>query len=83
MPATGRVVLDTSVVVASLRRVPGIAERLQEPEELLVPLIALSELEYGAERASQPARQREAMRLFLEAATLLLPTAQTAREYAG
>lgn len=81
MPATGKVVLDTSVVVASLRRMPGTAERLQEIDELLVPLTVLGELEYGAERASHPFRQREATRVFMEAAVVLLPSMQTAREY--
>jgi predicted nucleic acid-binding protein len=47
MPATGKVVLDTSVVVAVLRRVPGLMERMRGAQELLVPLVALGELEYG------------------------------------
>jgi predicted nucleic acid-binding protein len=33
--------LDTSVVVAVLRRVPGILERLRGEEELFVPLVVL------------------------------------------
>ena len=81
MPATGKVVLDTSVVVAVLRRVPGLKERLRAAEELLVPLVALGELEYGANLATPPERQREAMRTFMQSATLLLPTARTAAEY--
>jgi tRNA(fMet)-specific endonuclease VapC len=74
-------VLDTSVVVAVLRRVPGLMERLRSAEELLVPLVVLGELEYGANLATPPERQREAVRVFMEGATLLLPTARTAAEY--
>ncbi|MEY2880983.1 MAG: tRNA(fMet)-specific endonuclease VapC [Verrucomicrobiota bacterium] len=81
MPATGRVVLDTSVVVAVLRRVSGVREQLRSAEELLVPLVALGELEYGANLATPPQRQHEAMRVFMQSATLLLPTARTAAEY--
>jgi len=81
MPATGNVLLDTSVVVAVLRRVPGVKERLRSAQELLVPLVALGELEYGANLATPPERQREAVRIFMEGATLLLPTARTAAEY--
>lgn len=81
MPATGKVVLDTSVVVAVLRRVPGLMERVRTAEELLVPLVALGELEYGVNLATPPERQREAVRVFMESATLLLPTARTAAEY--
>ncbi|MBI2813233.1 MAG: PIN domain-containing protein [Opitutae bacterium] len=81
MPATGKVVVDTSVVVAVLRRVPGLRERLHHAEELLVPLVAPGELEYGVNLATPPERQREAVRTFMESATLLLPTARTAAEY--
>jgi predicted nucleic acid-binding protein len=57
MPATGKVVLDTSVVVGVLR--PGLMERMRGAEELLVPLVVLGELEYGANLATPPQRQRE------------------------
>jgi len=81
MLATGKLVIDTSVVVAVLRRVSGLKERLRNAEELLVPLVALGELEYGVNLATPPERQREAVRTFMESATLLLPTARTAAEY--
>ena len=81
MPEAGKVVLDTSVVVAVLRRVPGLMDRMRGAEELLVPLVVLGELEYGANLAAQQERQREAVRAFMEGATLLLPTARTAAEY--
>jgi tRNA(fMet)-specific endonuclease VapC len=81
MPATGSILLDTSVVVAILRRVPGVKERLRGAEDWLVPLVALGELEYGAHLATPPERQHEAVRAFMEGATLLLPTARTAAAY--
>ena len=81
MPAVGSILLDTSVVVAVLRRVPGVKERLRGAEDWLVPLVALGELEYGANLATPPERQHAAVRAFMESATLLLPTARTAAEY--
>jgi tRNA(fMet)-specific endonuclease VapC len=81
MVATGKVVLDTSVIVAALRRRPGIMERLRSVEELWVPLIALGELEYGVNLATQTTRQREAVRAFMQGASLLTPTSRTAEEY--
>jgi tRNA(fMet)-specific endonuclease VapC len=81
LPATGRILLDTSVVVAVLRRVPGLLAKLREADELLVPLVALGELEYGANLAAPPERQHAAVRDFMRGATLLLPTARTAEEY--
>jgi len=70
MPVTGNVLLDTSIVVAVLRRVPGVMERLSEAAELLVPLVALGELEYGTNLATPPQRQRKAVQAFMEGATL-------------
>jgi tRNA(fMet)-specific endonuclease VapC len=81
MPAIGRVVLDTSAIVAVVRRLPGWIERMRDADELLVPLVALGELEYGARLATPPERQHEAVRAFMDGATLLLPTARTAAEY--
>ena len=81
MPATGKVVADTSVVVAALRRVPGLKENLLAADELLVPLTVLGELEYGVNLAASPGRQREAVYSFMQSATLLLPTVLTAAAY--
>lgn len=81
MPATGDVLLDTSVVVAVLRRIPGVKERLHGAGELFVPLVVFGELEYGANLASPPERQREAIRTFMLGSTVLLPTLRTAAEY--
>ncbi len=81
MGATGKVALDTSVIVAALRRQPGILEHLRGAGELWVPLFVLGELEYGANRASRPDRQKEAIRIFMLSAGVLLPTGGTAAEY--
>jgi tRNA(fMet)-specific endonuclease VapC len=81
MPETGRIALDTSVVVASLRRVPGVAHRLEGQEELFLPLFALGELEYGAERSANPSRQRDAIAVFVSGVTILVPTVRTTQEY--
>ncbi len=75
MGATGKVALDTSVIVAALRRQPGILEHLRGAGELWVPLFALGELEYGANRGIRPDRQKEAIRIFMLSAGVLLRTA--------
>lgn len=79
---TGDLVLDSSVVIATLRRVPGIEEKLDQAERLWLPLIALGELELGVELASNSRLQRDALDAFLSAVGLLSLTAQTARHYA-
>lgn len=81
IPVTGDLVLDSSAVIAVLRRVPGAQERLAEARELWLPLPALGELEYGVAHSAQPARQRAALDAFLPAVVLLPLTAETAALY--
>ncbi|HEX4139688.1 MAG TPA: type II toxin-antitoxin system VapC family toxin [Candidatus Methylacidiphilales bacterium] len=81
MPETGSLLLDTTVVVAIFRRIPGIREQVTASDELLLPLFALGELEYGVHRSSQPQRQRDAVSAFCEGVLILAPGDQTAREY--
>jgi tRNA(fMet)-specific endonuclease VapC len=81
MPATGSVLLDTTIVVAVLRRVPGMQERLKLTSELWLPLFALGELEYGVSHSTQPDKQRQALSLFMQGIDLLFPTETTTREY--
>jgi len=75
------VLLDTSVVVAALRRAPGLKERLREAEETMLPLVALGELEYGVNLSAPRERQQAAVQAFLASTSLLLSTAKTAAEY--
>ena len=79
---TGDLVLDTSLVVAALRGVPGIEDRLDRVERLWLPLTALGELELGVELASNPLPQRAALDAFLSAVAILAPSTTTTRHYA-
>lgn len=78
----GDLVLDTSVVVAVLRDVPGIPNKLSKYERLWLPIVALGELELGVELASNGSAQRSALNAFLPAVELLSPNQETARHYA-
>jgi tRNA(fMet)-specific endonuclease VapC len=81
MPATGSALLDTTVVVSVLRRVPGMRQRFTPYATLWLPFFALGELEYGVSHSSQPENQRLALSAFLRGVDLLLPTQATAVEY--
>jgi predicted nucleic acid-binding protein len=81
MPATGSILLDTTIVVSVLRRAPGMQEHIKSAPELWLPLFALGELEYGVSHSSQPEKQRHALSLFLQGVDLLFPSETTAREY--
>ncbi len=77
----GDLVLDSSVVIAALRRVSGIEEKLDEAERLWLPIVALGELELGVELASNTRAQRSALNEFLSAVVLLPLTAESSRLY--
>jgi len=81
MPAIGSVLLDTTIVVSVLRRVPRMRERLKGASELWLPFFALGELEYGVAHSNQPDKQRQALTLFRQGVDLLLPSETTTRVY--
>ncbi len=47
---TGRVLLDTNIIIALFANDNSVKERLAETQEVFIPSIALGELYYGAEK---------------------------------
>ena len=80
MKATGSALLDTSVVIAHLRRDPELTARLAEVA-IYLPWVALGELHYGAQRAQQREEAVTQIRDFLQIVILLLPSESTAEHY--
>ena len=60
--------LDTSVIVAALRRDAVVRRRLRamSPDDIGIPSVAEAELAYGAERSADPARTGVVWRAFVE-----------------
>lgn len=60
--------LDTSTIVAALRRHAAVRRRLAgaSPDDLAVPSVAVAELAYGAERSADPGRARVVWRAFVD-----------------
>ena len=60
--------LDTSVIVAALRRQRPVLRRLTaaSPEDVGIPSVAVAELAFGAERSADPARAQVVWRQFVE-----------------
>ena len=82
MSAPESVLLDTSVVVEHLRfKNPAIAQKLNEPRILYLPLIARAELLFGAHASSAPKVLKESQQFF-RTCTLLLPSEGTSDIYA-
>jgi tRNA(fMet)-specific endonuclease VapC len=82
MPATGNVVLDTSVAIAHLRGVGSVTENFRKFENLYLPMVALGELLCGLHRSSRPAENSAGLRHWLETLTLISLTEKTAESYA-
>lgn len=80
MKATGNVLLNTSVVIAHLRRDPDLTVRLAEAA-VFMPWVVLGELHYGVERARRRKEALSPILEFLRIAALLLPDRDTAEQY--
>lgn len=80
MKATGNVLLDTSVVIAHLRRDPDLTAHLADVATF-VPWVVLGELHYGVERARRRKEALSPILEFLGIAALLLPDRDTAEQY--
>jgi tRNA(fMet)-specific endonuclease VapC len=82
MPATGKVVLDTSVVIAHLRGIQTVTLQLEQFDTLYLPLIVLGELLHGIRKSNRSQENLAGLRRWLRASTLISLTEATADHYA-
>lgn len=75
--------LDTSVIVAALRRHEGVLQRLAavSPDDLGVPSVAIAELAYGAERSKDPATAHALWRAAVEPCAVVPFDREAAEEH--
>jgi len=59
MPPTGRVLLDTNILIGLLAAEPAILAGLRTAEAVYIPVIALGELYYGARKSARAAENIE------------------------
>src|ERR1700736_6770430 len=83
MPATGNVLLDTSVVVAHLRGIQAVTLKLEQVDTLYLPIVALGELLCGIRKSARAQENLIGLQRWLRTATLLSLTETTADRYAG
>ena len=81
MPTPGRVALDTSGAVAILRGIPAARARVVALSFLGLPVIALCELCYGAERALRSTEEHTAVSRLVGRCTILPVSSAVAEEY--
>ena len=78
----GRVVLDTSVVIAHFRNDSAVSDRLLDASQLIMPITVLGELFTGALRKKQNSDiALETVEDFTTSVKLLRPDHNTARHY--
>jgi len=81
MPASGDVLLDTSVVIPFFKGDTAIGAQVQASSAVFLPQTVLGELYCGAHLAQNPAKHIAKIQAFLAAVALLSPGVATAEHY--
>jgi tRNA(fMet)-specific endonuclease VapC len=81
MNATGSVLVDTSVVVDYLRQDPILHQKIDQAEDVYLPLTALGELLYGAHKSKQKVKALTQVQEFSRGCIIILPDEATADLY--
>ena len=80
---SGRYVVDTNIVIAFLNGDEEIAVSMEESDKMLLSVVVLGELLYGARRSTRYAENREKMMAFSERCYILEINGSVAEKYAG
>jgi tRNA(fMet)-specific endonuclease VapC len=78
----GKLLLDTNVVVASFRQDPGAQQALYEAEALLIPVVVVGELVFGALHGGQTEKEMARIDALLTGGEVLNCDLETAHHYA-
>lgn len=78
---SGRVLLDTNVVIALFAEKLAVAEKLTETEEVFVSSIVLGELYFGARNSARVEENVGRIAVFAQSSTVLRCDSSTAERY--
>lgn len=81
MAPTGRVVLDTNILIGLLAGELAVLSGLRAADAVYVPVIALGELYYGARKSARPAANVERVEALAAGAAVLHCDSATAAAY--
>jgi tRNA(fMet)-specific endonuclease VapC len=81
MPATGRVLLDTNIIIALLEGDEAVLSVLDRTREVFIPVIALGELFFGAAKSARPVDNTAKVERFAAGRSILACDAEVAQEY--
>lgn len=76
---SARFLLDTNIVIAYLNAEPRVVSRLETSQGLILPVVALAELCYGALKSTRPEENSRRVEDVASAVPLLSVDAETAR----
>ncbi len=78
----GELLLDTNIVVASFRQDPGAQQAIRHAGRILIPVIVLGELYFGALQGKQTERERARIEALLTSGEVVGCDLETAEHYA-
>ena len=81
MPASGRFLLDTNIVIGLLGGDAMVLANLEHAPEVFVPAVVLGELFFGAAKSSRPAENTARVEEFAAGRTIVVSDVEVAREY--
>jgi tRNA(fMet)-specific endonuclease VapC len=81
MSASGRVLLDTNIVIALLDGDEAVLSNPDQAEEVFIPAIVVGELFFGAAKSGRPAENIDKVERFAAGRSILSCDFQVAREY--
>ena len=81
MPASGRLLLDTNIVIALLEGDEAVISNLDEAVEVFIPAIVIGELFFGAAKSGRPTENTAKVERFAAGRSILSCDLQVAREY--
>jgi len=83
MPANGRVLLDTNIVIALLEGDDGVLAHLGRASEVFLSAVVLGELFFGAAKSGRPAENTAKVEWFAAGRSILPCDLNVARVYGG
>lgn len=81
MPASGRFLLDTNIVIALLQGSDEVLSNLQQAAEVFIPAVALGELFFGAAKSARPSENTAKLERFAAGRSVVPCDLSVAREY--
>ena len=81
MPASGRFLLDTNIIIALLDGEESVLSNIDLAPEVFIPAVALGELFFGAAKSGRPAENTARVERFATGRAIVSADLEVAREY--